>query len=318
MSVDKLTWYAARSGGIVAWCLLAASMILGLVLSSRVLGRRGNPAWTLSVHRHLGGLGVVFTVIHVAAIMLDDFVDFGWAAVLVPFASSWRPGAVAWGIVAMYLMVAIEVTSLAMKYVPKRWWRAVHWTSAALFATATVHGFQAGTDEGRAFIIATLAVVVVLAALTAVRVVNAKRTPARPDPRDLLAKLDSRRPSRMRAERPASVLSALTRTPPEASPPTRPIRPMVGATLEAATHLDRPVAVAPAMSLADALPPVPDQLGTEGLRRPGPAPGVWKRAGTATQPRPDASDQLAAASTLTTNNPSARDVTTTTSPSKNG
>ena len=35
-----LTWYMARSAGLVAWALLAASMLWGLALSSRVLGRR--------------------------------------------------------------------------------------------------------------------------------------------------------------------------------------------------------------------------------------------------------------------------------------
>ncbi|MGI9622761.1 MAG: ferric reductase-like transmembrane domain-containing protein, partial [Acidimicrobiales bacterium] len=137
MNVEKLTWYVARSGGIVAWVLLAAGIVLGLLLSSRLLGRKASPAWILSVHRYLGGLAVIFTGIHVAAIMLDDFVDFGLVEVLVPMASSWRPGAVAWGIVAMYLIVAIELTSFAMKRLPKGLWRGVHWTSAPLFVVAT-------------------------------------------------------------------------------------------------------------------------------------------------------------------------------------
>ena len=98
MNTEKLTWYAARSGGIIAWLLLALGLILGLLLSSRVLGRKASPAWLLSIHRFLGGLSVIFTVVHVAAIMLDDFVSFGWTDVLVPWASEWNPNAVAWGI----------------------------------------------------------------------------------------------------------------------------------------------------------------------------------------------------------------------------
>ena len=71
---EKWTWYVARSGGIVAWLLLAAGLVVGLLLSSKLLGRRVSPAWLLSVHRYLGGLSVVFTAVHVAAVMLDDFV----------------------------------------------------------------------------------------------------------------------------------------------------------------------------------------------------------------------------------------------------
>ncbi len=173
MSADKLTWYVARSGGIVAWCLLALGLILGLLLSSRLLGRSASPAWILSIHRYLGGLAVIFTAIHVGAIMLDDFVDFGVVEVLVPWTSTWRPGPVAWGIVAMYLLLAIEATSFAMRRLPRRLWRGVHWLSAPLFVSATVHGYQSGTDVGRAFIVSIVAVIAVLAALCTMRVLLA-------------------------------------------------------------------------------------------------------------------------------------------------
>ena len=194
MNTEKLTWYVARSGGIVAWLLLALGLILGLVLSSRVLGRRASPAWMLSIHRFLGGLSVIFTGVHVGAIMLDDFVAFGWSDVLIPWASDWNPGAVAWGIIATYLAIAIELTSFAMRRLPKSLWRGVHWLSAPLFVMATVHGYQAGTDAGRAFIAAITAVSIVLAGLTVVRVVRARATSGpRTDPRELLEQAKARR-----------------------------------------------------------------------------------------------------------------------------
>ncbi len=194
MSTEKLTWYVARSGGIVAWVLLALGLILGLLLSSRVLGRRASPAWMLSIHRYLGGLSVIFTVVHVAAIMLDDFVAFGWTDVLIPWASEWNPGAVAWGIIATYLAIAIELTSFAMRRLPKALWRGVHWLSAPLFVMATVHGYQAGTDAGRSFIIAITAVSLVLAVLTVVRVVRSRASSGpRTDPRELLEQAKARR-----------------------------------------------------------------------------------------------------------------------------
>ena len=201
MNTEKLTWYAARSGGIVAWLLLALGLILGLLLSSRVLGRRASPAWLLSIHRFLGGLSVIFTVVHVAAIMLDDFVSFGWTDVLVPWASEWNPGAVAWGIIAMYLAIAIELTSFAMRRLPKGLWRGVHWLSAPLFVMATVHGYQAGTDAGRAFIIAIVAACIALAVLTVVRVLSARRaTEPKTDPRVLLEQAKARRAKRDAAD----------------------------------------------------------------------------------------------------------------------
>jgi DMSO/TMAO reductase YedYZ heme-binding membrane subunit len=61
-------------------------------------------------------------------------------------ASGWRPGSVAWGITAMYLLVAVELTSLAKRRLPKKIWRAVHLLSFVLFVFSTVHAIQSGTD----------------------------------------------------------------------------------------------------------------------------------------------------------------------------
>ena len=65
---------------------------------------------------------------------------------LVPFTSSWHPIAVGWGIIAMYLLVAIEVTSLMKARLPYRLWRNIHLVSYPLFALATIHGLSSGTD----------------------------------------------------------------------------------------------------------------------------------------------------------------------------
>jgi DMSO/TMAO reductase YedYZ heme-binding membrane subunit len=142
----KIWWYLSRATGLVAWGLAIAAILLGLALASRALGPRPKAPWLLALHRWVGGLTVAFTVAHVAAIVADSYVHFGVADVLVPFASSWQPSEVAWGIVAAWLLVAIELTSLQMRRLPKRAWRAIHLTSYAVGVMATAHGLTAGTD----------------------------------------------------------------------------------------------------------------------------------------------------------------------------
>ena len=93
----QLWWHVARAGGLVAYGLLAASTIWGLAVSTRLLGRWPAPGWTLDLHRYLGGLAVAFTGIHLAALLLDSYIQFDLLDLLVPLASAWRPGAVAWG-----------------------------------------------------------------------------------------------------------------------------------------------------------------------------------------------------------------------------
>ena len=145
---SKLAWYIARSSGLIAWSLVTLSILWGLALSTRLVRRKGVPAWLLDLHKFLGTLSVVFVAIHIVGLVADNFVYFGWKELLVPMASSYRPVAVAWGIAATYLLVAIQVTSWMMKRIPRKLWHSVHLTSFLMFIGSTVHGFTAGADKG--------------------------------------------------------------------------------------------------------------------------------------------------------------------------
>src|SRR5205823_5045521 len=131
---------------LVGWGLLAAATLWGLALSSKVFGKRPRPNWLLDLHRWLGGVALIFTGVHVGALLADQYVHFGLTSVLVPFASKWHPVAVAWGVVSLYLLLAIELTSLARARLPKNVWRRVHFASFVLFLVSTIHGLTAGTD----------------------------------------------------------------------------------------------------------------------------------------------------------------------------
>ncbi len=144
----EIWWHLARATGLVAWALAVASLHLGLALATRAMGPKPKGPWLLDLHRWLGGLAVVFTAAHIGALIADSYVTFDLGDALVPFAAAWRPGAVAWGVLALWLMVAIEVTSLLMRRLPKRVWRSVHLTSYLLAVSATLHGVTAGTDVG--------------------------------------------------------------------------------------------------------------------------------------------------------------------------
>ncbi len=145
---SQVWWYVARGSGLVAWGLLTGAVALGLWLSLRLTRNRPRPAWTLDLHRFLGGLAVVFTGVHLAGLVADSYVEFGAVELFVPFAPGWKSSAVALGVIALYLLLAIEVTSLLMRRLPRRLWRGVHLSSYVLFVLATAHLVAAGTDVG--------------------------------------------------------------------------------------------------------------------------------------------------------------------------
>ena len=168
----------SRATGLVSWGLLALAVLWGLFLSTRTFGKAAPPAWLLDLHRYLGGLAVAFVGVHLGAIVADNFVYFGWSEILVPMQSTYRPGAVAWGIVAFYLLLAVELTSLFQRQLPRRWWKRVHYLSFALYAVATVHLYTAGTDTNNALVRAVPIVVTgAILFLTFVRIFTPTKDP---------------------------------------------------------------------------------------------------------------------------------------------
>jgi len=143
---EQIWWYVARSGGILAWVLVTLSILWGLALSTKVLGSRNVPAWLLDLHRWFAALSIVFTVVHMVALVADSYVYFSWSELFVPMASTYEPGGVALGIVGFYLLVAIQISSLMMRRLPRKVWKYIHFSSFVVFAVATLHGQQAGTD----------------------------------------------------------------------------------------------------------------------------------------------------------------------------
>ena len=102
----------------------------------------------------------------------------------MPFIGPWHPLAVGWGVIAMYLLVAVEVTSLAKASIPHRVWRTVHLAAYPVFALATVHALSAGTDtaavigDGLAIAIGAVAIALTIVGLDR----RAMADPRRPVP----------------------------------------------------------------------------------------------------------------------------------------
>lgn len=171
--VDQIWWFVSRSAGIVAWVLLSLSVLAGMSISGRRAGEmakgRALPAgWALDLHRFSSSLSLVFLGVHLGALVLDDFVHFGLGELFVPMMSQWNPAAVAWGIVAFWLVVAVEATSLIRRRIPHRVWRVVHGLSFLVWLTSTVHLFVAGTDVEQGWFRVVQAVVIGLVVLTMV------------------------------------------------------------------------------------------------------------------------------------------------------
>ena len=141
-------WYLARGSGISSWFFGGTSLMTGLLLSSKAT-LKPRPNWQLDLHRYQGAVCLSMVALHISALVADSYSHFTLAGVFIPFASSWKSLAVAWGIVAMYLLLTVEVTSLLRKRLSEKVWHVIHLSSLIAYLVSTAHFFQAGTDHRR-------------------------------------------------------------------------------------------------------------------------------------------------------------------------
>lgn len=142
---EQVWWYATRAAGLMTWSTAVAAVIVGLLLSTRVIKNRSGP-WLLDLHRFLGGLSLLFLIVHMATLSLDSFVDFGLRELFIPGASAWNPEAAAWGIIAAFTLSLVEVTSLLRTWINPTIWRAVHMMSIVTVAAGSYHALLGGSD----------------------------------------------------------------------------------------------------------------------------------------------------------------------------
>ena len=140
-----LAWMIARAAGLVAFGLLTLSVWLGLAMSTRLLGPKRQKR-LLGLHRTLVWTGLTMIVFHVGALMLDPVMHFSALGALVPFASPYKPVAVAAGVVAGWLSLTLAASFRMRKWIGQKGWRRLHYASFGAFALALGHALTTGTD----------------------------------------------------------------------------------------------------------------------------------------------------------------------------
>jgi DMSO/TMAO reductase YedYZ heme-binding membrane subunit len=163
--VSNIWWYVARSAGLCAWALLMVSVALGVALSGRFAGAPVTRRRLRELHPWVAGTALAVLGLHVVAVVADSYVDVTVLQALVPGASPYEPLAVALGSVSLWMLAAVQLTSLARRQMSHRAWRGVHLLSYLVAVVMTVHALAAGTDA-RVFALpmaATLLVVALMA-----------------------------------------------------------------------------------------------------------------------------------------------------------
>ena len=144
---ETVTWDIARAGGFTAYVLLTLAVVVGLALSTQLQSPSRWPRLLNSeLHNFLTLLSTIFLVIHVLAAWIDPFTHFGWNEIFIPLASHYRPVWMAFGIVGLYLGIAIGISTWLRSLIGYKWWRRLHVLTLGIYVIATIHGIGTGSD----------------------------------------------------------------------------------------------------------------------------------------------------------------------------
>ncbi|HEX6799030.1 MAG TPA: hypothetical protein VF116_15075 [Ktedonobacterales bacterium] len=144
---EAVTWDVARAGGFTAYVLLTLSVALGLLLTMQWQSAGRWPRLLNSeLHNFLTLLSLIFVGVHVLAVWVDPFTRFGWSEVFIPFVSHYRPLWMALGIVALYLGLAVGLSTWMRPLIGYAWWRRLHLLTLVCYGLVTAHGLATGSD----------------------------------------------------------------------------------------------------------------------------------------------------------------------------
>jgi methionine sulfoxide reductase heme-binding subunit len=164
---DTILWYATRGAGVVSLILLTGVVVLGIVSAMRWQTASWPRFLTTGLHRNFALATLIFLAMHIVTAVVDPFTALGWEAAIIPFSSPYRRLWLGLGVVAIWVLLAIVVTSLLRPLFGYAAWRMIHWLTYLMWPIAVIHGIGTGTDPRFAWMLAIEAVCIgsVVAAL---------------------------------------------------------------------------------------------------------------------------------------------------------
>ncbi len=149
-----ITWIVLRAAGIGAYLMLFLSVAWGLASTTSIVTSRVAKPTSILFHQFVSTVALVLLGVHIGGLLLDRFMPFHLLDVLLPMRTSFRPLAVGSGIVALYAMVIVLVTSWTRRWIRPKLWRAIHLIATPAFTLALIHGVLTGTDTTRPWMFA--------------------------------------------------------------------------------------------------------------------------------------------------------------------
>jgi sulfoxide reductase heme-binding subunit YedZ len=154
-----LFWITSRAAGFAALALSSLAVCLGLLMSTKLLRRRGTDLRV--THEVLSLSTMVAIVVHAVSLLGDKFLHPSLADISVPFASGYHTFWTTVGIVAGWSVIVLGLSYYVRARIGVSRWRKLHRWTALAWALGLAHSLGEGTDAGQLWFLAMTAVVAV-------------------------------------------------------------------------------------------------------------------------------------------------------------
>jgi sulfoxide reductase heme-binding subunit YedZ len=154
-----LFWITSRSAGFASLVLASLAVSVGLLMSTRLLKRRGLDL--RATHEALSLAGIAALVVHAVSLLGDQFLHPSVADIAIPFVSGYKSFWTSLGIVSGWGLIALGVSYYFRARIGVARWRSLHRFTALAWLGGLVHALGEGTDAGQLWFLAMVAIVVV-------------------------------------------------------------------------------------------------------------------------------------------------------------
>jgi sulfoxide reductase heme-binding subunit YedZ len=152
-----LFWITSRAAGIAALLLASLSVCVGLLIGGRVL--KGHRPELRVTHEALSLATLLALAVHGLSLLGDGYLHPSLADVTIPFLGAYKTLWTSVGILAFWLLLVLGLSYYARTRIGVQRWRKLHRFAALAWLLGLAHSLGEGTDAGRTWFLAMIAIV---------------------------------------------------------------------------------------------------------------------------------------------------------------
>ena len=155
-------WFLSRASGVTAYVLFWASMMMGLLMSTKTTRLWSTGPTFMAMHEFTSILGLLFAGFHALILLGDAFIQTDVVQILTPFLMDFgKEGAqsiwVGFGQLGFYALALILLSFYVRQRISYGVWRWLHFGTFVAYMLVTVHGMLVGSDTQTTFMLSVYA-----------------------------------------------------------------------------------------------------------------------------------------------------------------